>query len=205
MNILPDRAKIQFSYTAYSKKGISSKDLLSFGYKNFNRRFRIQNITENSFDYLRPYILASFNDNSNNFVIITKSSGIPLDLVRKLGIRIIEVRETTKDLVLTNEEFQKLKNVKWLDNIERNINEIKTANESLFPNKIPFNWNEDNFGPIIIPKSEQKINLNLNNLPLYKRIITEYEKNSLSGSDFLFYDHFFCARNKDRKQWQLNS
>ena len=48
MNILPDRAKIQFSYTAYSKKGISSKDLLSFGYKNFNRRFRIQNITENS-------------------------------------------------------------------------------------------------------------------------------------------------------------
>ena len=180
LNILPDRAKIQFSYTAYSKKGISSKDLLSFGYKNFNRRFRIQNITENSFDYLRPYILASFNDNSNNFVIITKSSGIPLDLIRKLGIRIIEVRETTKDLVLTNEEFQKLKNVKWLDNIERNINEIKTANESFFPNKIPFNWNEDNFGPIIIPKSEQKINLNLNNLPLYKRIITEYEKNSLS-------------------------
>lgn len=180
LNILPERAKILFSYTAFSKKGISSKDLLSFGYKNFNRRFRISNITENSFEALRPYILASFNDNSNNIVIITKSSGIPVDLVRRLGIRIIEIRETSKNLVLTNDEFEKLKNVKWLDSIERNINKIKTANESFFPNKIPFNWNEDNFGPIIIPKSGQKINLNPNNLPLYKRIITEYEKNKLT-------------------------
>ncbi|MEE3035582.1 MAG: signal peptidase I [Bacteroidota bacterium] len=180
LNILPERAKIQYSYTAYSKKGISSKDLLSMEYKNFTRRFRIQNITESSYNQLKPYILGSFNDNSNNFLIITKSSGLPIDLVRKLGLRIMEIKGTTKELVLTNEEFKKIKNVEWLDSIERNINKIKTANQSFFPNKIPFNWNQDNFGPIIIPKSGQKINLNLNNLPLYKKIIKEYENNTLS-------------------------
>ena len=55
----------------------------------------------------------------------------------------------------------------------------KTPNSSFFPNKIPFDWNNDNFGPIFIPKAGAPVDLNLDNLPLYKKIIVDYEKNKL--------------------------
>src|SRR5690606_37293269 len=42
-----------------------------------------------------------------------------------------------------------------------------------------YDWNNDFFGPIYIPKAGTTINLNLEVLPLYKRLITEYEDNKL--------------------------
>ena len=40
-------------------------------------------------------------------------------------------------------------------------------------------WNADNFGPFWIPKAGTTIELNIDNLPLYDRAITAYEKNNL--------------------------
>lgn len=48
-----------------------------------------------------------------------------------------------------------------------------------FPNKIPYDWNEDTFGPIVIPKKGMTVELNRSNLALYKKIIDEYEENEL--------------------------
>ncbi len=47
------------------------------------------------------------------------------------------------------------------------------------------NWTKDNFGPIEIPQAGQTVALTLENLPLYKRIVSEYEGNDLktSGND----------------------
>ncbi len=42
-----------------------------------------------------------------------------------------------------------------------------------------YKWNEDNFGPLYIPKKGATVKLNMKNLPLYKRIIKNYEKNKL--------------------------
>ena len=46
-------------------------------------------------------------------------------------------------------------------------------------------WNRDNYGPIYIPEEGKTVALNEKSLPLYKRIITEYEGNDLkvNGSD----------------------
>ena len=38
---------------------------------------------------------------------------------------------------------------------------------------------EDNFGPIQIPAFGKTIDINLSNLPIYKKIIVDYENNSL--------------------------
>jgi len=40
-------------------------------------------------------------------------------------------------------------------------------------------WNEDNLGPLYVPEKGVTIELTLDNLPLYKRIIGLYEKNNL--------------------------
>ena len=52
-----------------------------------------------------------------------------------------------------------------IDSLKRNYKTIKSYNTSFFPNDIRFNWNEDNFGPIIIPSKNKKIKLTQANLP----------------------------------------
>jgi len=49
----------------------------------------------------------------------------------------------------------------------------------LFPFDKNFPWNVDNYGPIYIPKKGATVELNLSILPLYKRLITVYENNTL--------------------------
>jgi len=41
-------------------------------------------------------------------------------------------------------------------------------------------WTLDNFGPIYIPQQGKTVALNIETLPYYKRIITEYEHNQLA-------------------------
>jgi signal peptidase I len=58
-----------------------------------------------------------------------------------------------------------------------------TAPESnIFPQNKRLPGNQDNFGPIYIPAKGATINLDIASLPYYKKIIQEYENNSLSVS-----------------------
>jgi signal peptidase I len=50
----------------------------------------------------------------------------------------------------------------------------------MFPHDPNYNWNTDFFGPIYIPEKGKTIDLNLEVLPLYKRVITEYEGHQLT-------------------------
>lgn len=49
----------------------------------------------------------------------------------------------------------------------------------IFPNDIQYDWTEDNFGPLTIPGKGETVAINLQTLPLYRRIIEVYEKNKL--------------------------
>ncbi len=178
-NVLPDRARVLFNFKAYNSKGVSSRKLLELGIRDFYRRFRIENITQNSYAQLTPYLLGTQDNSQGNFIVITRDTGLPIELVRSLGLRVSEILEKSKDLNLTIKEAEKIEKQNILDSIVQRNQKIKTPNSSFFPNKIPFDWNNDNFGPIFIPKAGTTVNLNLDNLPLYKKIIVDYEKNKL--------------------------
>ncbi|MBT4313806.1 MAG: signal peptidase I [Flavobacteriaceae bacterium] len=177
-NILPERAEVQYTFNAYAKKGVSSRKLLDEGFEDFDRIYKIENITESSFQQIIPYITGR-RGTADNFYVYTGSKGLPTDLIRKLGLRVSETLEVDKQLTITLEEADKLRKITWIDSVKQRINSIKVPNESFFPNKIPYNWNEDNFGPLLIPKKEMSIELTRDNLPLYKKIIQEYEGNQL--------------------------
>lgn len=49
----------------------------------------------------------------------------------------------------------------------------------IFPNNAGFDWTEDNFGPIWIPKKGATVQLTLENLPLFRRVIDVYEGHDL--------------------------
>ena len=53
----------------------------------------------------------------------------------------------------------------------------------IFPNDPRYDWSEDNFGPLWVPKAGATITLTDMNLPLYRRAITVYEHNTLEVKD----------------------
>jgi signal peptidase I len=96
---------------------------------------------------------------------------------------------------LTKENSERLKNIPGITSVTRLIN--KGAEDGIYPDpqdgivSKTSNWNCDNFGPIYIPKAGVTVALDLASLPLYKKIITEYEKGNVLkvvGNDIYIND-----------------
>lgn len=181
-NQLPDRARVQYTHFAYAQKGVSSRKLLAEGFSDFNRTYKIDNITESSYQQLIPYIIGRMGNTIEDFRVITTAKGLPTDVIRKTGLRVSEILELKKEMTLTLDEATAMRKVPEIDSVVRRFSKKNVPNEAFFPNKIPFDWNEDNFGPLVIPKKGMTVNLNKENLTLYKKIIAEYEANDLETS-----------------------
>ena len=184
-SIMPERAKPIFGYKAYNAKGISARRLINAGYDDLTRKFLITNISQPILDALRPHLLMIANPDPSNYQVLTGSRGLPLNIVQQYRIQAKELLETQKSLFLTLKEAEELPNVVTLDSLKRNINSKRTYNDSYFPNNVRYNWNEDQFGPLVMPKKGVTVQLNSKNVALYKKIISDYELNDLelSGDD----------------------
>jgi len=177
--VLPDRARPLYSHQVFGSKGISSRKLIEMGITDLSRKYEISNISQTMFDALRPYILNISNNNPASYQILTGARGIPTKLIQKHRISATELLETRKNLLLTVKQAEALKKLPWVDSVKQVVNTQKTYNTNLFPNDIRYNWNEDNFGPIDIPSAGNTVTITPENLPLYKKIIRDYEKNSV--------------------------
>lgn len=81
-----------------------------------------------------------------------------------------------------------LKEIKKLSNVVAFEKYESTKSYSaIFPNKGNFGWTEDFFGPLWIPSMGSTVELTIDNLPLYERIIEVYEGNELSVNDGVIY------------------
>jgi len=177
---MPYRAKPIFNYSAYNSKGVSASSLIKLGITDLTRKFKIDQINQSKFDAIRPYLLNIVDNNPDNFVVLTKSSGIPYEIRLKSRISMVEITDYKTNLFLTESEAEIIIKSNIMDSLIRDYKTIKSNNTTFFPNDIRFNWNEDNFGPIVIPSRNQTIKLTETNLPIYKKAIRDYEKNTLS-------------------------
>ncbi|MDO5608383.1 MAG: signal peptidase I [Capnocytophaga sp.] len=88
---------------------------------------------------------------------------------------------------LTDAVVEQLRSNPNVVSVTKRIEEKGKYNPATFPHSPNFAWNEDQYGPISIPRKGEKITLTTENLPLYRRIITEYEGHDLSvnGNEIL--------------------
>lgn len=101
---------------------------------------------------------------------------------------------------LTQEKADRLlQEVKDIVKVEKR--ERQGYNYLLFPQSDDFQWNEDNFGPIWIPKAGVTVNLNVRELPFYRRIIEAYEGNSLK---IVGEDIFINGEKTDQYTFKMN-
>jgi signal peptidase I len=80
---------------------------------------------------------------------------------------------------LTDETAAALKIHSNVVELKKNITPAGQLEGGIFPNDNSKAWNRDQFGPIYIPEQGKSIALNMDNLPIYKQLITEYEHNTL--------------------------
>ena len=72
--------------------------------------------------------------------------------------------------------------------VKKQIIPAGNADVYIFPHSPEaYPWNVDNFGPLYIPKKGATVDLNMTNLPIYKRIIGVYEHNKLDVRDSVIY------------------
>ncbi len=90
-----------------------------------------------------------------------------------------QVGPSTIVVQATEASIAKAKNNPYFSKISRRAAPKGGDSNALFPRAPEYAWSYDNFGPIYIPEEGKTVELNLEVLPLYKRVITEYEGNSL--------------------------
>lgn len=88
---------------------------------------------------------------------------------------------------LTSEAAEKIKKFVNVRQVKAVCEPKKSYADYIFPFDPYFQFNKDNFGPIVIPQKGKTINLTIKNLPIYKRLISIYEDNELEVRDEKIY------------------
>ena len=199
-NKLPERAKPLYTYKIFSKDGVSSSKLKNLDIDGFIRKFIIRNLSQESYNSLKANILSISNTNENEYLIYTDDQGIPIKKVRELNIDIREIIDNERELSLTFNDANKIRNSNEFDTIFRSIEKTNYINSVFFPGNKRFSWNNDQLGPIYIPKAGEKIKLTIDDLPLYKKIIRDYENNEVEVIDNNIYINGEISSNYTFKQ-----
>jgi signal peptidase I len=94
------------------------------------------------------------------------------------------------EMIIPTENVAVLKSYSNVKSIAPVIAPKSEYDAAVFPHNDRFKWNQDNFGPLVIPAKGYTIPLNDSTLALYGRCITVYEGNKMEhvGSDVLIND-----------------
>ncbi len=187
--VLSDRAKPQYDYTVYAQKGVSSRLLVEAGITEFNRTYVAQALTPQQTNALRSNGYAVYDQNKPP-VILTDSRGISPDIIRSLRLALREITDRERQVTLTDDMASVLRANSSIDSLVKIIEPAGQRGYNIFPQSADYSWNNDNFGPIYIPEKGATVPLNLKVLPLYKKIIRDYEGNTIrvSGNQILIND-----------------
>ena len=132
-----------------------------------------------------------------HYLVKTDGSTFPPDVIERLdisdfpaGCRLLGNDSTGNAFYQVNLPFNKIDIVKGLafvKSVEPMIDSAGRYDANIFPHTPSIPWNNDNFGPLYVPRKGAAIELNKKNVALYDRAIINYEGNTLEEKDGHFY------------------
>lgn len=118
-----------------------------------------------------------------NYHIDLVGESIPEKLVYELGISGEDLQEYYQSGVMPLTKAAREALLQHTDVVNKIELITNSDSESLYPLNGHTGWTCDNYGPIWIPKKGEKVQLTLENLPIYERPIRVYEGNDLQVTD----------------------
>ena len=150
-----------------------------------------------------------FSGIQNTYTVYTNGTTINSKFFNKMGMNMGEVYYDSQlpgypALPLTESDLELVKSLGNIVEIKQNIDfyppKYPDSPLMIFPFSENYKWTRDNYGPLWIPKKGESVNLDLDNLPLYSRIITAYEDNELVIKDGDIYINGVVAKSYTFKQ-----
>ena len=132
----------------------------------------------------------------NSYMVVTDGKKINQKNLDKLGLNLRELWYYPElpgypEMPLTADMLKKVKSYANVVSVTQNIDSYPPAYPdselTIFPFSSDFKWTRDNFGPLWVPEKGETVELTVENLPLYQRIITSYEGNRLEVKDGKIY------------------
>ena len=126
-----------------------------------------------------------------NYIVKTNGEGFDMNYFYEEAITTEEIKELAENIyvmTLTNKAANKVSQLVQVEAIQKYIQpkgQQEDPTYAVFPNDKQYDWTIDNFGPITIPKAGETVQLTTKTLPLYRRVIVNYEYNDLQikGND----------------------
>ena len=128
----------------------------------------------------------------NSYRVVTDGKRINQKNLEKLGLNLRELWFHPElpgypEMALTAEMLEKVQSYANVVSVTKNVDayppDYPDSDATIFPFSSDYKWTRDNFGPLWIPEKGVEVELTLENLPLYQRIITSYEGNELEVKD----------------------
>ncbi len=124
--------------------------------------------------------------NQYNYIVTTSRSRINPKTLDRLNIAHADrnvIGQGKYLFPLTDYNVDAMQKMRSVQSVSKLITPKNKPNFRIFPHNKNYNWNEDFFGPIVMPQMNQTIELTLENISVYERIIDLYEDNELEIKD----------------------
>ena len=131
------------------------------------------------------------------YTVTTNGTPINLKIIENLGLNVSELWWDRNlpgypAMPLTASMLETVRSLANVVSVEENIDvyppDYPDSYLMIFPFTQDFRWTRDNFGPLWIPQKGVTVDLTVENLPLYERIIRDYEHHTLEvGADGSIY------------------
>ena len=124
----------------------------------------------------------------NTYKVVTTGQNLNPVLLDKLGVNASELYYDKSlpgypAMPLTAAMLEQIRGFQTVVSVEENIDmyppDYPDSYVTIFPFSPDYKWTRDNFGPLWIPQKGVTVEITMENLPLYERIITAYEGNDL--------------------------
>ena len=139
----------------------------------------------------QPQMITEKMKNQHRYYVKTDGTMFSEKTLNKYNIYEGQIlsRNGDYELVLNDESLAAIKRFTYVTKVKKVVAEkgVKVKSSELIFPEDKFSWNLDNFGPLSIPAKGTTVSLDSQNIFLYKRIIENYENNSLEIIDDKIY------------------
>ncbi|RFZ84597.1 signal peptidase I [Mucilaginibacter terrenus] len=126
-----------------------------------------------------------------SYIVTTDGNNLNPELIQNLHIEVRQQLDAANyEMIIPADSYNEFKATAGIKSIKPVIEPKGAADIRVFPQSTLFKWNEDNFGPLLVPKIGTTIKLNDSTTALYSRAIEVYEHNKLEvkGKDIYIND-----------------
>ena len=142
-----------------------------------------------------------------SYRVVTTGRELNPKLLDELGVNVSELAYSPSlpgypAMPLTAAMLERLGEVKGVVSIDPVLQKDSTSWREIFPFSPEYAWSRDAFGPLWIPRKGATVELNAATLPLYERIIRDYEHSdvdaALQAGSYTFAQNYYFMMGDNR-------